>query len=65
MIGHMKTVSILVGGFLLFHDNLNIKQLFGIFLTLVGLFTYTFVKLSEDNKLPCVRWNKNPPGNIV
>ena len=57
MIGHMKTVSILVGGFILFQDSLNFKQFVGILLTLFGLFSYTFVKMGEQNQLPCKRWN--------
>jgi drug/metabolite transporter (DMT)-like permease len=65
MIGHMKTVSILVGGFILFHDTLNFKQFLGILLTLVGLFAYTFVKMGEQNQLPCPRWNTNVPTSIV
>jgi len=65
MIGHMKTVSILVGGFLIFQDNLNFKQFIGICLTLFGLFSYTFVRLREQNQLPCTRWNINPTANII
>ncbi|CAF0974589.1 unnamed protein product [Didymodactylos carnosus] len=57
MIGHMKTISILVGGFVLFKDTLNIKQFFGIMLTLFGLFTYTFIRMRELNQLPCKSWN--------
>jgi len=60
MIGHMKTVSILVGGVLLFADILNFKQFCGILLTLFGLFAYTFVRMREQNQLPCTRWNINP-----
>ncbi|CAF0832228.1 unnamed protein product [Rotaria sp. Silwood1] len=65
MIGHMKTISILVGGFLLFEDSLNFKQFIGILLTLFGLFSYTFVRMSEQNQLPCTRWNTNPSNNLV
>jgi len=65
MIGHMKTVSILVGGFLLFQDNLNYKQFVGILLTLFGLFAYTFAKMREQNQLPCTHWNLNPTANVV
>ncbi len=61
----MKTVSILVGGFLIFQDNLNFKQFIGICLTLFGLFSYTFVRLREQNQLPCARWNINPTANII
>lgn len=60
MIGHMKTVSILVGGFVLFGDTLNGKQFFGIMLTLFGLFSYTFVRMQEQNQLPCAKYNANP-----
>jgi len=65
MIGHMKTVSILVGGFMLFHDNLNFKQFIGILLTLFGLFTYTFAKMQEQGQLPCKRWNTVLPPSSV
>jgi solute carrier family 35 protein E3 len=65
MIGHMKTISILVGGFLLFQDNLNFKQFLGILLTLSGLFSYTFVRMREQNQLPCTRWNINPMINNI
>jgi solute carrier family 35 protein E3 len=65
MIGHMKTVSILVGGFLLFQDHLNFKQFIGILLTLFGLFAYTFVRMREQNQLPCIRWNINPTATVV
>jgi hypothetical protein len=65
MIGHMKTISILVGGFFLFQDNLNFKQFIGILFTLSGLFAYTFVKMSEQNQLPCKRWNANPTTSMV
>lgn len=60
MIGHMKTVSILIGGVVIFQDILNSKQLFGILLTLFGLFAYTFVRMGEQNQLPCKRWNQSP-----
>jgi solute carrier family 35 protein E3 len=65
MIGHMKTVSILVGGFVIFKDSLNFKQFIGILLTLFGLFAYTFVKMGEQNQLPCKRWNVNPITTMV
>ena len=61
----MKTISILVGGFLIFEENLNFKQFIGILLTLFGLFSYTFVRMSEQNQLPCAKWNKNPLNNVT
>lgn len=65
MIGHMKTISILLGGFILFHEYLNIKQFMGILLTLFGLFSYTLVRMREQNQLPCTRWNINPTSNNI
>ncbi len=65
MIGHTKTISILLGGFLLFQDDLNFKQFIGILLTLFGLFSYTFIKMSEQNQLPCTRWNVNSISNMA
>jgi solute carrier family 35 protein E3 len=65
MIGHMKTVSILLGGLILFQESVNFKQFNGIMLTLVGLFSYTFVRMHEQNQLPCNRWNLNPSANVV
>lgn len=65
MIGHLKTVSVLMGGFILFNDSLNLKQFGGILLTLFGLFAYTFVRMHEQNQLPCARWNQNPSASIA
>ena len=65
MIGHMKTVSILLGGFLLFQDTLNGKQLLGILLTLFGLFSYTFFRMREQNQLPCKQGNTVPTATTV
>ncbi|CAF0823205.1 unnamed protein product [Adineta ricciae] len=65
MIGHMKTVSILVGGFILFQESLNFKQFLGIMMTLFGLFAYTLIRMREQNQLPCTRWNINPTPTSV
>lgn len=65
MIGHMKTISILVGGYFLFQESLNFKQFLGILLTLFGLFSYTFVRMSEQNQLPCRRFNANVETSMV
>lgn len=65
MIGHMKTVSILVGGYLIFKDSLNYKQFIGILLTLSGLFSYTFVRMREQSQLPCKHWNQNSASTMV
>jgi hypothetical protein len=65
MVSHMKTVSILVGGFILFQDNLKFKQFIGILFTLFGLFSYTLVRMREQNQLPCTYWNINLTDNII
>lgn len=65
MIGHLKTISILVGGFVIFQDSLNYKQFMGILMTLFGLFSYTFVRMREQNQLPCTQWNISPATNNV
>lgn len=48
VLGHFKLCSILVGGFVLFGDELNGGQAQGIALALVGIFVYTYFKLSEQ-----------------
>jgi hypothetical protein len=50
MVGHLKTVSILAGGYLIFRDSFNLKQFFGILLTVFGLFFYSLVKMKEFPK---------------
>ena len=65
MMGHMKTLSILVGGYILFQDNLNFKQFVGILLILFGLFSYTFVKMREQNYLPCKQKNRDSVDNRI
>ncbi|CAF1411141.1 unnamed protein product [Adineta steineri] len=60
MIGHMKTISILLGSFTLFDDFPSFKEFIEILLTLSGLFSYTFVRIDEENQLLCTRCNLNP-----
>lgn len=54
-VGHFKLVSIISGGYLLFGDTVTIGNIFGVFVTLLGLTGYTKVKLRDqamEKKLP-------------
>ncbi|XP_034185277.2 solute carrier family 35 member E3-like isoform X1 [Osmia lignaria lignaria] len=46
MAGHFKFCLLLLGGSLLFHETLNINQVIGITLTLIGIILYAHVKVS-------------------
>lgn len=48
MVGYFKTVIVFIGGWLLFDQQLNAKNIIGIILTLGGLAGYTYVKIQED-----------------
>ncbi|XP_013411667.1 solute carrier family 35 member E3 [Lingula anatina] len=52
MVGHLKFVLVLLGGFLLFRDPLAINQIAGILLVVAGVVTYTHFKLKEQKKPP-------------
>ncbi|XP_034185278.2 solute carrier family 35 member E3-like isoform X2 [Osmia lignaria lignaria] len=45
MAGHFKFCLLLLGGSLLFHETLNINQVIGITLTLIGIILYAHVKI--------------------
>jgi hypothetical protein len=45
VLGHFKLCTVIVGGFLVFHDPLNINQGIGIAVALLGIFVYTHFKL--------------------
>eukprot|EP00047_Mylnosiga_fluctuans_P020544 m.93456 g.93456 ORF g.93456 m.93456 type:complete len:323 (+) comp8538_c0_seq1:2133-3101(+) len=47
VLGHFKLCTVIAGGFLIFGDPLNRAQGMGIVLTLIGVFTYTHLKLNE------------------
>ncbi|CAF1365467.1 unnamed protein product, partial [Didymodactylos carnosus] len=44
MIGHSKTLLIIVIGSLIFHEPLNHRQVFGICFTMIGVFMYSYFK---------------------
>ncbi|XP_065662041.1 solute carrier family 35 member E3 isoform X2 [Hydra vulgaris] len=50
MVGHLKFCATLLFGYILFHDNIMISQLFGIASTLIGVLMYTHFKLQEQPK---------------
>ncbi|KAH9504837.1 hypothetical protein Btru_062071 [Bulinus truncatus] len=50
MIGHLKFCLTLLGGFLLFHDPIQVLQLLGIFTTVAGVLAYTHIKREEMKK---------------
>lgn len=48
MIGHLKTILIILGGFLYFDENINLRQWIGIALTLFSSISYTIVRMREQ-----------------
>jgi solute carrier family 35 protein E3 len=44
MIGHSKTLLIIFIGSVLFHEPLNLRQLFGLSFTMIGVFIYSYFK---------------------
>lgn len=51
MAGHLKMISIIIGGCLFFKESLNLKQLLGVLLTTSGLTVYTFARMRELSTL--------------
>ncbi|CAL1544238.1 unnamed protein product [Lymnaea stagnalis] len=57
MIGHLKFCMTLFGGYVLFHDPIQVLQLLGIFTTVGGVVAYTHIKREEmkiTSNLPTV-----------
>ena len=55
IVGHLKTVSILTMGVMLFGDSMSVKKFFGICFALTGVIWYSIQKLNAQNaakKLP-------------
>ncbi|CAF1448605.1 unnamed protein product [Adineta steineri] len=59
------TISILLRSFTLFDDFPSFKEFIEILLTLSGLFSYTFVRIDEENQILCTRCNLNPTTNTI
>eukprot|EP00055_Hartaetosiga_balthica_P012255 m.58868 g.58868 ORF g.58868 m.58868 type:complete len:319 (-) comp7885_c1_seq1:686-1642(-) len=52
VLGHFKLVTVIASGVFIFHEQLNIPQSVGIATTLVGIFAYTYFKLTEIDDSP-------------
>ncbi|KAM9772578.1 solute carrier family 35 member E3 [Syngnathus typhle] len=50
MFGHFKFCITLIGGYVLFQDPLSLNQALGILCTLVGILSYTHIKLAEQEE---------------
>lgn len=48
IVGHLKTVCILLTGFFLFRDSMGFKKCLGILCALVGVFWYSKIKLDQQ-----------------
>ncbi|KAK8774951.1 solute carrier family 35 member E3-like [Amblyomma americanum] len=47
VVGHMKFVLVLAGGFIVFQDPIHFEQAIGIVVTVTGMLLYTYIKLKE------------------
>lgn len=56
--GHFKFCATMIGGVLIFNDVLQTNQYIGIFLTLIGVFSYSHLKMKERNQNTPLRTNK-------
>lgn len=45
VLGYVKTCIVFIGGFVLFAQPLDVRNVFGIILTMLGFFAYTYVKM--------------------
>lgn len=50
VVGHLKLMLVLVGGFLVFQDPIHTEQAIGIVLTLAGVLLYTYIKVQQCAK---------------
>jgi solute carrier family 35 protein E3 len=48
IVGHLKTVCILMTGFIFFHDSMGFAKFFGIVCALAGVFWYSKIKMDEQ-----------------
>eukprot|EP00889_Picochlorum_renovo_P008271 jgi/Picre1/35301/NNA_002763.t1 len=48
VLGHLKTVSLILVSFFMFHETINTAKLLGIFITVAGLVGYGLVKTVKD-----------------
>ena len=50
MIGHSKTLLIIIIGSLIFQEKLNSRQVFGLMFTMMGVFLYSYFKYFKQSK---------------
>ncbi|XP_075751116.1 solute carrier family 35 member E3 isoform X1 [Rhipicephalus microplus] len=50
VVGHMKLMLVLVGGFVVFQDPVHTEQAIGIVVTLTGVLLYTYIKVQQSAK---------------
>ncbi|KAH7948135.1 hypothetical protein HPB52_018714 [Rhipicephalus sanguineus] len=50
VVGHMKLMLVLVGGFVVFQDPIHTEQAIGIAVTLTGVLLYTYIKVQQNVK---------------
>jgi solute carrier family 35 protein E3 len=50
VVGYLKTCIVFIGGFLFFDTVVDMKNIIGISLTLLGVLAYTYVKIEEDKQ---------------
>ena len=59
--GHLKTVIILAGGFVLFDEKMPAKKLGGVLLALVGIIWYSGLKMQKASSPPAQQPGKGGP----
>ena len=59
--GHLKTVIILAGGFVLFDEKMPAKKLGGVLLALLGIVWYSGLKMQKASALPAQQPGKGSP----
>lgn len=60
--GHLKTVIILAGGFVLFDEKMPAKKLAGVLLALVGIIWYSGLKMQKAGAAPAAPGKGQLPG---
>lgn len=53
--GHLKTVLILSGGFVLFNESMPMKKLAGVVLAMVGIIWYSSLKMQKAGPPPAAQ----------
>lgn len=48
MVGHGKLILILVSGYVFFNGSLTLGNLFGVFVTICGIITYSYLTVGKQ-----------------